>query len=197
MVGGDLKIDNNCVHNPPKSLLKTGKKGLHVDQAISALQDSKRFRFTLVRDPIYRAASAFADKVAKPERPKNLLMKYLNRPIDDQITFSQFLDIIAHDRGALDLDRHWRPQRKEISYDQISFDYIGDVANIHDDLNFINNNIFDVPVPIQDTRKSFGHKSNSTELVKAMNRVDLTNIETAFSMDFEMYEEVRKRFEKE
>jgi hypothetical protein len=124
-------------------------------------------------------------------------MKYLNRPIDDQITFSQFLDIIAHDRGALDLDRHWRPQRKEISYDQISFDYIGDVANIHDDLNFINNNIFDVPVPIQDTRKSFGHKSNSTELVKAMNRVDLTNIETAFSMDFEMYEEVRKRFEKE
>ncbi len=121
-------------------------------------------------------------------------MKYLGRSPNSDISLSQFLDIMAQDDGARDLDRHWREQRKEISYDLIPFDFIGDAAKLTDAMDYIIQTIFGVSADFQDTRISLGHKSASRHFRDCITRVDLANLEKAFAADFEMYEEVKNRF---
>jgi hypothetical protein len=191
--GGET-IDMTSVHTPPKSLLLTGPRGLTMARVMEALADRQVFKFTVVREPMARTVSSFSDKIVKGEKQKAKLMRHLNRPIDDDITLSEFLDIMAQDQAARDIDRHWRSQRKEVSYDFINYDFVGDMADLNGALNLVVKTLFDVDRPVvQDTRRSLGHKSASAEMIEAMTPTDRRNIETAFGEDFDMYEDVRLR----
>lgn len=192
--GTDFEFDMDTVHTPPRSLLLTGPRGLRMPQVMRAIRNGRNFRFTIVRDPVARTVSAFADKILRADKQKTKLMRYLRRPVTSDITLSEFLDIMAQDPGARDVDRHWREQRKEISYDFIPFDFIGDMADLDGAMSHIIGTIFGAEPELQDTRSSLGHKSRSRELAEGMTRRDHQNIETAFAPDFEMYEEVKKRF---
>lgn len=190
---GTESIDMDSVHTPPKSLLLTGPRGLRVWRVMQALDDPAVFRFTIVREPVARTVSSFADKIVKGDKQKTKLMRYLGRPVESDMSLSEFLDILAHDEGAQDVDRHWRPQRKEISYDYINYDYVGDMADLRGALGYVVKRIFDADTPkMQDTRQTLGHKSHSRELIEGMTAQDRANIEKAFGPDLEMYEEVRK-----
>ena len=190
---GTESIDMDSVHTPPKTLLLTGPRGLNVRRVMRALDDPGMFRFTIVREPVARTVSSFADKIVKGDKQKTKLMRYLGRPVESDMSLSEFLDILAQDEGAQDVDRHWRPQRKEISYDFIDYDYIGDMADLRGALGHVVKRIFDVDAPkMQDTRRTLGHKSHSQELIEDMTAQDRANIEKAFGPDLEMYEEVRK-----
>ncbi len=190
---GTERINMNSVHAPPRTLLLTGLRSLNVPQVKRALEDPAAFRFTVVRDPLSRTVSSFADKILKADIQKNFLMRYLRRPMDSDITLSEFLDILANDAGALNVDRHWRPQRKEICYDHIDYHFIGDTADLSGAIAHIVKRIFDSDEPImQDTRKTLGHTSHSHELIEGLTAQDRRNIEKALEQDFEMYEEVRK-----
>ncbi|TCL00705.1 sulfotransferase family protein [Shimia isoporae] len=191
--GGET-IDMTSVHTPPKSLLLTGPRGLTMERVMEALADRQVFRFTIVREPVARTVSSFSDKIVKGEKQKAKLMRHLKRPVDDEISLSEFLDIMAHDEAARDIDRHWRSQRKEVSYDFINYDFVGDMADLNGAMSHVVKTIFGVDTPeLQDTRKSLGHKSASAEMIEAMTSKDRRNIETAFGEDFEMYEDVRQR----
>lgn len=191
---GTESIDMDSVHTPPKSLLLTGPRGLKVWQVMEALRDPEVFRFTIVREPTARTVSSFADKIVKGDKQKAKLMRYLGRPDDSDITLSEFLDILAQDEGAQDVDRHWRPQRKEISWDYIDYDFVGDMADLNGALAHIVRTLFDAERPeVQDTRKTLGHKSHSRELLEGMTAEDKRNIERAFGPDLEMYDTIRKR----
>ncbi|MDV4144800.1 sulfotransferase family 2 domain-containing protein [Shimia sp. FJ5] len=189
-------IDMETVHTPPKTLLRTGTRGLTVRRAMRALDNPDVFRFTIVREPVARTVSAYADKIYKAEKPKRMLMRYLGRPVDSEMSLSEFLDILAQDEGAREVDRHWWSQRKETSYDYIDFDFIGDTRDLKAALDHAMRQIFDVEASkFQDTRKTLGHKSHSRELMESLTTQDRANIETVFGPDLEMYEEVRKALE--
>lgn len=191
--GTEHEFDMDTVHTPPKSLLLTGPRGLTLPMVDRAIHDDRVFKFTIVREPVARTVSAFADKIVKGDKQKTKLMNYLGRPKTSDITLSEFLDIMAHDEGARDVDRHWREQRKEVSYDFIPFDFIGDMADLNGAMTFAIQEIFGETPQLQDTRTSLGHKSRSRELIEGMTAQDHKNIETAFGPDFEMYEEVKTR----
>ncbi|MEP2530291.1 sulfotransferase family 2 domain-containing protein [Shimia sp.] len=187
-------LDMRLVHTPPNTLLLTGPRGLSIAQVMEALADRRVFRFTIVREPVARTVSSFADKIVKGDKQKTKLMRYLKRPADSDLSLSQFLDIMAQDQGARDVDRHWRSQRLEVSYDFINYDFVGDMADLHGALSQIVRRIFQVERPkVQDTRASMGHKSKSAELIEGMTALDRRNIEKAFGPDFEMYEDVRQK----
>jgi hypothetical protein len=187
-------IDMGSVHAPPKSLLLTGSRGLTVRRALRWLNDPDVFRFTVVREPVARTVSAYADKIVKGDKQKTRLMRHLGRRVEADLSLSEFLDILAQDPAALDLDRHWRPQRKEVSWDQIEYDYVGDMADLPGAMALILNRIFGPSAqPPEDTRRSFGHKSHSQVLIEGMTAADRRNIERALEGDFEMYESVRHR----
>ena len=190
---GTESIDMGSVHTPPNSLLLTGPRGLSLERVMEALADRQVFRFTIVREPVARTVSSYADKIVKGGKQKTKLMSYLKRPTDSDLTVSEFLDILAQDEGARNVDRHWRSQRLEVSYDFINYDFIGDMADLEGALSFIVIKLFGEHLPqMEDTRSSLGHRSKSAELIDNLTGTDKRNIERAFAPDFEMYQDVRR-----
>jgi hypothetical protein len=185
----------NSVHSPPANLVMSGLKALNEQMIMDALADPDVFKFTVIRDPISRTVSAWADKIDGNEKEKGRLMRYLGRDENSNITLKQFIALLAEDEGARDLDRHWRLQRKETSYDLIDYDYIGLVEEMDAAMEKIVGTCFGTEAAgeIVDTRRTLGHKTKSSELIKTLSAKDLKNLEKAFGPDFEMYEEVKAR----
>lgn len=194
--GIEEDISMGAVHKPPKSVLVTGQRGLSDDRIMSAIDDPSVFKFSVVRNPVTRTVSAFADKIASGGKQKTNLMKYLGRPVDSDITLKQFIALLAVDEGARDVDRHWRPQRQEICYDQIPFDYIGTVEEIKTAMDHIVTKIFgaDKAGYVVDTRRSLGHKTASQDMIATLTDRDMKNLHKAFEPDFEMYNAVKSEW---
>jgi hypothetical protein len=70
-----------------------------------ALGDPNYFRFTFVRDPYARAASAYLDKIAS--RRQTRFAKQLR--LSSNASFLDFLHAVSRQRPA-EMNRHWRPQ---------------------------------------------------------------------------------------
>lgn len=196
--GGSVTLSMDAVHAPSKSVLLTGARGLDEARVIAAVNDPKVFKFTVVRDPVSRTVSAYADKVFGGQVQKTRLLTYLGRPYDSDITLKQFIALLAHDEGARELDRHWRSQRKEISYDQIDFDYIGTVDTLKPSMDHIVKRIFGIEAFENsiDTGGDFNRRTKIREMVETLTARDIKNIEVAFEPDFEMYEMVNQTFAK-
>ncbi|MEM5475543.1 sulfotransferase family 2 domain-containing protein [Pacificibacter sp. AS14] len=193
--GIEEEISMDSVHAPPKSVLLTGPRGLSNESVMAAIADPKVFKFSIVRDPVTRTVSAYADKIASGDKQKAKLMKYLGRPADSNITLKQFIALLASDEGARNLDRHWRSQRQEISYDHIPFDYIGTVEDIKPAMGHIVSKIFgdEAVAQVVDTRTSMGHKTSSKAMIATLIDRDMRNLRKAFGPDFEMYEAVQSK----
>jgi len=196
--GTPPKISMKRVHNLPADYLRAGARSLTWQTAQAALTEPGWFRFTMVRDPVRRTVSAWADKMQPGSNPRHRkdLMTYLGRDPEATVELPEFLDILAQDTGARDIDRHWRPQHKEISYGLIDYDLIGRVEAMDDARQGIVTALFGPEaqaVPVPDTREKLGHRSASHRLVETLSAQDRRNIERAFARDFEMYETVSKR----
>lgn len=194
--GLEEDISMGSVHKPPKSVLVTGRRGLSGERIMSAIDDPSVFKFTVVRNPVIRTVSAFADKIASGDKQKTNLMKYLGRPVDSDITLKQFIALLAVDEGARDVDRHWRPQRQEICYDYIPYDYIGTVEEIKTAMDYIVTKIFgaDKAGYVLDARRALGHKTSSRDMIETLNKRDMRNLHKAFEPDFEMYNAVKSEW---
>lgn len=192
-LGETKPLDMQLVHTPPSALLRAGPRAVTAPQLAALLEDPEVFKFTIVRDPVARTVSAWADKIAKKDVQHRRLMKHLGRKPADDLSLSSFLDVLARDPQALDLDRHWRPQRKEISYDIIPFDFIGDVADLSASLTHILDHLFGAQAPkIDDTRQSMGHKTKSKDLIQSLTQQDRRNLLLALETDLDMYDAVQK-----
>jgi hypothetical protein len=193
--GIEEDISMDAVHAPPKSVLFTGPRALSEDSVLSAIDDPSVFKFSVMRDPVTRTVSAYADKIASGDKQKTKLMKYLGRPADSNITLKQFIALLASDEGARDVDRHWRSQRQEICYDHIPFDYIGTVEDIKPAMDHIVRTIFGAEAvgQVVDTRSSLGHKTASKDMIATLTDRDMKNLHKAFEPDFEMYEAVQAK----
>ncbi len=192
-----LRISMDGLHNLPADYLRAGARALDWPTAREALSAPGWFRFTVVRDPLSRTVSAWADKLRPGANPRHRrdLMLHLGRDPDAEIGLSAFLDILARDEGARDLDRHWRPQHKEISYGLIPYDLIGRVEAMEAARRAIVAALFgpgSEAVEVADTRTHLGHRSGSRRFRDGLTAADRRNIERAFARDFEMYDAVMR-----
>ncbi len=189
----DIPIEESTVHKPPARYMSNGRRNLDVDQAIEALFDPRYLRFTIIREPISRTVSAYADKISSGGKQKTALLKTVGKQPDDDISLSQFIDLIANDEAAMNVDRHWRLQSKEISYGFIDYDLIGTVSNVSSILARVADECFGLEAPpLQDTRTTFGHQTSSKDLIETLTADDLRNLDRVLEADLEMYEAVSK-----
>ncbi|MDR6263815.1 MULTISPECIES: sulfotransferase family 2 domain-containing protein [Rhodobacterales] len=193
-MGDSRDISMQNVHMPPMDVIHAGKRALKLPRALEALQSSDVLRFTVVRDPVSRTVSAWADKVAGTGAKKHKLMEILGQPADEDLSLSAFLDLLAQDPVALDVDRHWRPQSKEISWGLVNYDVVGTTDDLDPALEEIVLKCFNEKKPmVQDTRASLGHKTAANDMVQSLTKKDRRNIERAFGADLEMYEAVKSQ----
>lgn len=191
------RISMDALHDLSPDYLRAGARGLDWPTARDALTGSGWFRFTVVRDPLSRTVSAWADKLHSATNPRHRrdLMQYLGRDLDEKIGLSAFLDILAQDEGARDLDRHWRPQHKEISYGLVPYDLIGRVEAMPAARRAIVAALFGPgaeAVKVPDARTHLGHRTDSQKLRDSLTAADRRNVERAFARDFEMYKAVAR-----
>lgn len=181
-------ITGNTIHSPPKILIRNGRRSLSVEDACRALETPRVYKFTVIREPLSRILSAFSDKVTGDTKQRAALFRHAGLSMDHELKLEDFIDIVTQDSVARNLDRHWRSQRKEISYGQINYDYIGTVENLGPALRVILREVFaTADMNLQDTRKTIGHKSKSESLRDGLSKKDLGKLEQAYSDDFEMY----------
>ncbi len=190
-----LEISMDGVHNLPPDYLRAGARSLDWAAVENALTAQDVFRFTIIREPLSRTVSAWSDKLQGDTRHRRDINEVLGRAPETEISLPEFLDVIAQDERARLVDRHWRPQRLEISFDQVAYDFIGRVEAMEDARGRIIDMLFGAKgrsVKIVDTREHLGHKSSSAAHRDGLSTKDKRNVERAFAQDFEMYETVAK-----
>ncbi len=194
---GDVDISMESVHNLDDRYLRAGARSLNPILVEEALNDPNCFRFTVIRDPYSRTVSAWSDRVKGMAAYRRKINAHIGRPPTQEITLSQFLDIVANDESAKYLDRHWRPQCKEISYGLVAYDMIGQVEHMEVARKDIVNRLFShtsVELSVVDTRQHLGHQSNSAHYKDGLTEQDRKNAERAYEEDLEMYAAVSKCF---
>ncbi len=134
VIGTHLKIDD--VHDLLKSP-HVSPYQLSEEQLIDILNDSDFKKIAFVRNPFSRLLSCYLNIVKfKKWVTRKLLYSLLNKPIESEITFEEFIDFIC-EQEAIDMDEHWRIQYCDIVYPLIDFSFIGKVENLNYDLNFL------------------------------------------------------------
>lgn len=186
-------LDTGKLHKPPRALMLNGKRSLTVDTALAALRNPDRFRFTVLRDPVARTVAAYVDRIVPGHRQKEALMRHLGRDPEDDLSLSAFLDVLAQDPQARDLDRHWRSQRKEISYDQVDYDFIGLTTDLEAAMQAVARACFGTATSrLQETRTQVGPETDITDLCAGLSAEDRRNLDRAFADDFDMYTRVQQ-----
>lgn len=132
-------LDINRAWNAPKDYpnLLTSPQELTFTQLHETFIDPALWRFTFVRDPFDRVASAYLDKVASWRKTKLLtpLLKFAPRHLQGGAwSFEEFLEVIANQEDA-SRNLHWRTQTASIFWGVVPHDFVGRFENLKDDFS--------------------------------------------------------------
>ncbi|WP_436637848.1 sulfotransferase family 2 domain-containing protein [Microbaculum sp. FT89] len=93
--------------------------------------------FTVVRHPLVRLVSGYIEKVNRP--PKHVWQLFCARhglPLDAQISFPEFVELIAADDPQM-VDRHFRPQSINIAWGYVPYSHIGQLEALDQTARFL------------------------------------------------------------
>jgi len=180
-------------------LLSPGQIG---DDLFSGMLDDPRvIKFAFVRDPVSRLCAAYLTKLVPRSNPdigwvndiRNKLFDLLRLDHDSTLSFEAFARLCAESETVRELDPHWRLQRREISFDQVPYSFIGNQARWAGDFALVSGRIFGAPVEVFDVRKIFRRSSTARELAASLSGRTRRRIEQAYAADFAMLEEIDSR----
>jgi hypothetical protein len=182
--------ENN--HNTDDYVSRTVKKHYYSRPSSLSRSELKKveqsyFKFTFVRNPLTRLASAYLDKIVNNTRPKKCVANYLDRPLEAPISFREFCDFLKHGEG-LYKDVHWYPQNKLITMPIDKLDFIGKIENLDKDMQYVIERLFHVAPENINIFNWVPHKTNAQSKYK-----DLYDDYTRRLL-FELYEEDFKCF---
>lgn len=119
------------------------KSGAHVrpyqlpSDLLEEVFASKEFnRFTVVRDPGSRVLSGYLEKIQQGLRQSEEISNALNGKPAADISFEEFLSVIAH-QDSRDQDPHWRRQADHIGIGIIDFNEIIHLENLNDSWDLV------------------------------------------------------------
>lgn len=159
-------IFDGRVHSQDSGLIQGGN---HIARVRAALDDSRCFKFSFVRQPERRIVSAFADFVVKKSNPTAFrLSKYfkgfgIEDGNDSPQNFSRFLDYVEEGMRQSDLysDRHFRPQVLNLGIGEVRYNRIGKLESFAADMEEI---LKDAGVWREDLRAKLEVRANRTAI---------------------------------
>ena len=108
--------------------------------------EERYFKFTIVRNPWSRIASAYLDKIVNASGALRgvkgwHVLQYYNRKRGARITFREFCDYLKFGDGVYD-NAHWAAQSVLVNIPISQLDYIGKMETLEKDLTHIMKEIF-------------------------------------------------------
>lgn len=186
----------NEIHDRSANPLETPVQvGIEAFDRMMADPDTTRFTFT--RDPVMRFLSAYLSKLHPSKKGSPIarrLLAHLGRTPQNHLRLEEFAALCASDPVIRDFDPHWRLQRSQIAYDLVDFSFIGDHAHFATDFAALSRRLFDgEEVPVFDTRVAFGRFTEAKAAAQDVSPALRRDIETAYTADYEMLEDIRTR----
>lgn len=198
----------NMAHERGKKFRPSSHKNLHKSRhgLIPLLPYARRpglldrvlresaFTFTYFREPISRVVSAYADKFMDSTPQRKNLLGSLGYEEDFSITLREFIHVLNAEPDLLDIDHHWRPQYREISYGDIDYHFIGLLENLNDELPHILRHIFpEREVEIYNSRRKLNHRTRSHKLVAKLHSEERKILEKLYAEDLDIYNRIKAR----
>ena len=151
-------------------------------------------RFTFVREPVERVVSAYLDKMCREdkdgnrsEQRKRFMAAFLpDKAQTDEVSFDQFVDIIAEVEDSRLLDKHWRPQADLMFQPVQEFDFIGRFDRFEDDWDKLAERL-ELPVKIERTNVTWHSTSAGSKVDDIVTPNARRKIEARYAKDFELY----------
>ncbi|MEM8789440.1 MAG: sulfotransferase family 2 domain-containing protein [Pseudomonadota bacterium] len=153
-------------------------------------------RFSMFRDPVARVLSAYGSKLRGPRGRSNIaarLRDAMGWPEHRPIALEAFVEALVSRPDVLELDPHWRPQRRQIGYDVVNYSVIGDHANFEAAFGEILTHIFGVPVPVFDSRSLGSRRTDSNSAAEQLDDELRRMLINAYAMDYEMIADIRAK----
>lgn len=167
-LGRPLKYGSpSDIHNRAFNILRTPSE-VGLERFHDMLSDTRVVKFAFVRDPVTRLASAYANKIASPSEIRAGLYARAGLPEDAELSFAQFVDLLASDPELLRLDEHWRPQIEQISFQEIAFSFLGRQERLNVDLAYVFQSLLNFSkFEIYDVRRRWADNASGSEGVLA------------------------------
>lgn len=156
--------------------------------------------FTLVRDPVARFVSAWSKKLTYDNAFTAKVRAHLgvadDVPLADFLSLNQFAALVAEDSALRDLDEHWRLQRKQIFFDQITRTDFGRVETFAVDAPRLFGRIFgEGNFVLRDATalnpsNASGRKREGVDVLSQTARAQVIE---AYKLDTEMLDEIKSR----
>jgi dermatan 4-sulfotransferase 1 len=107
--------------------------------------ESSYFKFTFVRNPYTRLLSAYLDKILAEQRTggrhRRKAAAFLGRPVEADISFSDFVDYLEFG-GGVHTNGHWARQIDMLVMPPGKFDYVGKFEDLEQGLGEATRRIF-------------------------------------------------------
>ncbi|MGF1489031.1 MAG: sulfotransferase family protein [Prochloraceae cyanobacterium] len=172
-----LKLPKESIHAYVSHTLTLAANYSYLE-AMEILEDSKYFKFVIVRNPWERLASAYLNKFVwnRDFQKPDLTPKYIKKVIQDvynkqglepnyqrSITFREFVDYLC-DTEDSKLNGHWCPQYLYLG--KMKYDLIGKVENLSQDFEYIKTKLnleIDLPWTNKTQKKQEHHDRNYSD----------------------------------
>lgn len=163
------------------------------------IKDPTFLKICIVRDPVSRLCSSFANKIANNGelafKVKSYLENTLGEKAPDAISLKDFIKLVHKDDKIRDLDEHWRLQVKQICFTQVPDIWLGRQKHAESDLKMMLLRIFGKEYVYFDA-PTFDRKntSNSKNYMDELDQEDLDNIRTAYAEDLFLLDAANRRY---
>ncbi len=171
-------------------LLRPSQMNQNLDDLL--LRDESYFRFTIFRDPISRAASAYESKLSWASAERQDFNRALGKPADSELPFRLFLESIAADNNLRDMNEHWRLQTNQIATHLIKYDQFCLLETLDQDLLTIRDKLFPgVTQGVFQTRAIFpNNRSASAARLGTLTQEEMALITSAYTDDLQFYAKI-------
>lgn len=153
------------------------------------LHDPNYFRVTLLREPVSRAVSAYANKLSWDSIERQSFNERIGISPETPLSLTAFLETIHEDSTLRDMNEHWRLQTRQIAASLIKYDMICLTETLDQDLLTVRDRLFPgVASGNFETSAPFLHnRSNASTLVKDISHYERGLIEKIYEADMSFY----------
>jgi hypothetical protein len=154
-------------------------------RVVLAMLSGAAYRFSFVRNPLSRFESVYWDKlVNKAHNWGSDIRVAMGLEAHGAVSFERFLTAVEQQDPITEMDPHWRPQHVNLLHPLITYDHVGRLESLADDLERICEEAGLPYVPIEVRNASRRPVTHSVY----DGRPDLVRrVEQIYATDFDLY----------